>query len=350
MLLRRSAALALASALLIALTAVASLLPVPYVVYTPGPITDTLGVNGGAPLIAIDGRRTYPSAGRLALTTVYVTGPARRMDLGTALGGWLDPDVAVVPREVVYPDGATEAEVEQENAEEMVRSQVDATAAALRELDIPVPARVVVGAVVEDAPALGRLRAGDVLRSVDGTPATTPEQVRDLVRRHRPGETVVFDIVRAGAPRRVEVTTAAAPDEPDTAVVGIVPDEGYDFPFEVDISIEKVGGPSAGLMFALGIVDKLTPEDLTGGTYVAGTGTIDGEGRVGPVGGIQQKVAAAREAEAKVFLTPARNCALAARADHDGVRLVRVETLAGARAALDALRAGDAAGVPGCTS
>jgi PDZ domain-containing protein len=347
---RRTATMVVSAVLLVVLVAVASLLPVPYVALLPGPTTNTLGTVDGKPLIEIEGTRTYRPTGHLNLTTVEVKGgPGRRFDLVTAFRGWLDPKVAVVPEETVYPPGSTAQQVEKQNAEEMELSQQSATTAALRELGYKVTSRVAVSAVVEGAPALGKLKAGDTIVAVDGKPISKPEQVAELIREHAPGEEIAFTVERDGRRLEVPVPSRAADDDPSAAVVGIVPKAVAKYPFKVDIRLEDVGGPSAGLMFALGIVDKLNPQDITGGSFIAGTGTIDDSGKVGPIGGIQQKLVAAREAGASVFLTPDGNCADAAAATPHGLRLVRIVDLDGALGALDALRAGSDA-VPSCAS
>lgn len=346
---RRRSTLLVSTLVVALLVAVVALLPVPYVALSPGPTTDTLGSVDGKPLIEITGRKTYPARGHLNLTTVSVYGgPAQHLDLVTALRGWLDGATAVVPEEAVFPPGQTAQQVEQVNVAQMDASQEDATAAALKELDIQVEERVVVGSVVGGSPAEGKLEAGDAIFLVDGTPVEEPEQVRDLVVKHQPGEDVRFLVRRGTEQKSVTVTTAEAPEEPGRAVVGILPRLGYTFPFEVDIGLEDVGGPSAGLMFALGITEKLTEEDLTDGRFIAGTGTIDDTGAVGPIGGIQQKLHAARDAGATVFLVPADNCAQAVEGAPSGLRLVKVETLKVAVGALRALASGGQ--VPACAS
>ena len=347
---RRSTTLIVTFGLAILLVSLAALLPVPYVALSPGPTADTLGSEDGTQLIVIEGRETYPTSGQLLLTTVRVSGgpESRGMSLLNAVRGFVDPEVAVVPIDRVYPPGETVEQVEQRTAEEMELSQQDATAAALRELDVPVATEVAVGSIVEDAPAQGELEAGDVIVSVDGTPAVSPDAVRDAVRSKQPGDTVTFVVRREGTELEVPVVTGTSPDEAGVAAVGIAPVVAYSFPFTVEIQIEDVGGPSAGLMFALGIYDKLTPDALTGGELIAGTGEIDADGEIGPIGGIQQKLVAARDEGATVFLTPADNCAEAVGAVPDGLRLVRVETLDDAVQALEGIRF-DEADVPTCS-
>ncbi|MCD0482839.1 PDZ domain-containing protein [Streptacidiphilus sp. ASG 303] len=351
---RRSATMLAATLLLIAMLC-ASVLPamkVPYSEMSPGPTYNTLGQQNGKPVISITGQRTYPTSGHLNMTTVQVTSADYQPSLVSAVIGWLRNDVAVVPHDNLYPDHQTEQEAEQQNAEEFASSQDSAKAAALRELGYKVGTDVIVGSVVAGSPSQGRLHAGDTVKAVDGTAVTAPEQVAKLVTRHRPGQPVVFTVVpngkAASAARKVTVTTVKAPDG-DRAMVGIQPGTKHTFPFSIDIGLQDVGGPSAGLMFSLGIVDKLKPSDITGGKFVAGTGTITDAGRVGPIGGISMKTIAARNAGAQYFLTPAENCAEAARDTPAGLTLVKVETLHGALEALDAIRTGDTAALPSCS-
>jgi PDZ domain-containing protein len=338
---RRALTPVVAALVTLALIVGGAALPVPYVALAPGPVTDTLGVSAGKPLISIEGHPTYPARGRLDLTTVAVSGgPDDRLDLGRAVLGWVDPTVAVVPRNLVYPPGKTAKEVEADNAEQMQQSQEAASAAALRQLRIPVATTVVVAGVAAQVPATGRLQPGDVIRSVDGTAVSSVRGLQDAMGRVRPGATVTLVVVRAGRQLVVTVPTDAMPDDPDRARLGIAPRNRYQLPFRVSIRLKDVGGPSAGLMFALGIVEKLTPADVAAGRHIAGTGEIDAEGDVGAIGGVEQKVVAASNAGATIFLTPARNCAAAKRVRPRGIRLVRVTTLAQALESLDALRTG----------
>lgn len=342
---RRAVTLAVAGILVVLLSAVAALLPVPYVALSPGPTTNTLGSVGRTVLIRIDGRRTYPANGHLDLTTVSVLGgPRQRMDLVSALRGWLNHDIAIVPEETIYPKNESATEVEQQSAAEMKDSQENATTAALRQLGIQVDTRVVVDKLGPSSPSKGKLQPGDVIREVDGQQVLGGAALRALITRHKPGEPVQLAIDRGG--RRLDVTVTTAKADDGRAIVGILTRDEATYPFTVQISLKDVGGPSAGLMFALGIVDKLTPGSLTGGAFIAGTGTIDDGGHVGEIGGIAQKMVGAREAGATVFLTPAGNCAEALRNAPKGLRLVKVDTLASAVSALDSLRAGRA--VPSC--
>ncbi|MFV0127909.1 PDZ domain-containing protein [Streptomyces sp. HMX112] len=359
---RRTVTMLASTLVLIALLCAGVFIKVPYSEMGPGPTVNTLGEAAGEPVLQISGHETYPASGHLNMTTVRVTGADYRMNLVEAVYGWLAHDSVVVPHETLYPNGKTEEQSTQENAEEFSQSQESAKVAALGQLRIPVGSRVVVASVQKGSPAEGRLHAGDVIRAVDGTAVKQPQDVAELVTRHRPGQNVAFTIVpakeaaaaeKAGrAPtttQRLTIKTRKS-DEGDRAIVGIQAGTDHTFPFPIDIKLADVGGPSAGLMFSLGIIDKLTPGDLTGGRFVAGTGTIDDTGKVGPIGGIEMKLVGAREAGARYFLTPAANCAAAASDPPSGLTLVKVETIGGAVKALDRIRKGDTAGLPGCSA
>lgn len=315
-------------------------LPVPYVALGPGPTVDTLSEYEGEEVIRISGRETSESAGHLNLTTVSVR---QELDLGTALRFWVDGTVSVVPRELVYPPGQTDEQVDRQNEEAFLQSQTSAETAALRELGYPVV--VVVTGIGEGSPSAGLLAADDVLTSVDGEEVTSRGRLVELIRSASPGDEVRVGYERAGAVGE-SVITAGVGDDGQT-VIGVEIDQRQPHPFEIEIDVEDIGGPSAGLMFALGIMDKVDPEDLTGGLFVAGTGEIDDDGRVGPIGGIPQKMVAAERVGASVFLAPAANCAEALRTVPDGLRLVRVDTLDDALSSLEALRSGSG-DVPAC--
>lgn len=334
---RRDLTLLLSLLLAVGMSTGAAVATVPYVALGPGPTFDTLGAVAGTPVIAITGRTTYPTTGHLDLTTIS---PQVRLTLVEAMKGWLDDEVAVVPRDVLYPQGQTTEQIQQRNTETMQLSQDSATTAALRQLGIPIATEVVVRAVTQGAPAAGKLEPGDVLTSVDGTKVTRAAALRDAIGRRSPGQPVRIGYTRDGEPATVELTTARAGEDEPRAVIGVEPGEQADYPFDVEIQLKDVGGPSAGLMFALGIIDKLDRQPLTGGAYVAGTGEISPEGEVGPIGGIAQKLLGARRKGATLFLTPAGNCAEAAGARPDGLTLARVATLQDALTALRVTRDG----------
>ncbi|MFE9695550.1 PDZ domain-containing protein [Streptomyces sp. NPDC006270] len=365
---RRTATMLASTLVLIALLCAGVLIKVPYAEMSPGPTVNTLGDARGEPVLQVSGRRTYPASGHLNMTTVRVTGADYRMNVVEAVYGWLAHDSVVVPHDTLYPDGKTEEQSTQENAEEFSQSQESAKVAALKELDIPVATQVVVSTVVKGSPSEDKLHAGDVIKAVDGTAVEKPGDVAELVTQHRPGDDVTFTVIpekdaaaaeKAGrAPegdeKKITITTAKAPAAEDggkdRAIVGIRAGTDHTFPFEIDIKLADVGGPSAGLMFSLGIIDKLTPGDLTGGKFVAGTGTIDDAGKVGPIGGITMKLVGARDAGARYFLTPDDNCASAAADIPDGLTLVRVKTLEDATTSLERIRSGKTADLPSCST
>ncbi|NUS12681.1 MAG: PDZ domain-containing protein [Streptomyces sp.] len=356
----RTATLLASTLTLIALLSVALLVPTPYSEMSPGPTVNTLGKWGNDPVIQISGHKTYPASGHLNMTTVRVTGADYHMNVVESVFGWLRHDDKVVEHDTLYPKGQTAEEADKQNAEEFTQSQDSAKVAALKELDIPVATRTVVAAVVSGGAAQGVLHAGDVIKAVDGTAVKEPDDVAALVTKHKPGEKAVFTVV--GAPQaknksvddlpgeQVTITTRKSDDSgPSRAVVGIQAGTEHVFPFSIDIELADVGGPSAGMMFALGILDKLTPGDMTGGRFVAGTGTIDDDGNVGPIGGISLKTIGARDKGAQFFLTPADNCGEAAADIPKGLTLVKVKTLDDAVAALKEIKAGNTAALPSCT-
>ncbi|WP_405675867.1 PDZ domain-containing protein [Streptomyces sp. NBC_01511] len=360
---RRTATMLASTLVLIALLCAGVFIPVPYAEMSPGPTVNTLGDANGEPVLHIPDRKTYPTTGHLNMTTVRVTGADYKMNVVEAVYGWLSHDNIVVPHNTLYPDGKTEEQSTQENAEEFSQSQESAKVAALKEENIPVTSRVVVAAVFKDGPSDGTLHAGDVIKAVDGTSVKAPRDVGDIVTKREPGEDVVFTIVPAKVAQAAEkagkepegsekitVKTEKSDEDKDRAVVGIQAGPDHTFPFEIDIKLADVGGPSAGLMFALGIIDKITPGDLTGGEFIAGTGTIDDNGTVGPIGGIGMKLVGARDAGARYFLTPDDNCASAASDIPDGLTLVRVKTINDATASLKKIKSGDTAGLPSCSA
>ena len=350
--------------MLIALLCAGVFIKVPYAEMSPGPTVNTLGEHDGEPVLQISGRKTYPTTGHLNMTTVRVTSADYHMNLVEAVYGWLARDDKVVPHATLYPDGKTEEQSTQENAEEFSQSQESAKVAALDELGIPVKSWVIVSTVLKGAPAEGRLHAGDVIKAVDGTAVKAPDDVARLVTKHKPGQDVVSTVVpakeqaadekahkTATRTQDVTITTTKSHDSgPERAIVGISAGTDHTFPFTIDIKLADVGGPSAGLMFALGIYDKLTPGSLTGGRFVAGTGTIDDDGTVGPIGGVEMKTVGARSKGAQYFLTPKDNCADAARDTPEGLTLVKVNTIEDALNALKDIRAGKTADLPKCTT
>lgn len=334
---RRALTLVSGTVLAVLLAVVGGVQKVPYVSLGPGPAINTLGSSDDEVVLTITGAKTYPTDGSLALTTVSVRD---ELTLFEALAGWFNNRQAVIPREIVFPPDTSREEEEKKNVQEMARSQDDATQAALGELGLRSVDKVVVATVKNGAPADTRLKPADVLTSVDGTPVTDAGSVGALISRKQPGETVVIGYVRDGRPATVSIRTIRSGDAPVRPVIGISAEVVKTYDVKVDIKLKDIGGPSAGLMFALGIIEKLGPESLTGGKSIAGTGTIDAQGKVGAIGGIAEKMIGAKDRGATVFLSPADNCAEAKSTKPDGITLIRVETLKGALAALKTLREG----------
>ena len=346
---RRTASLTVAGLLLVALTVVAWLRPVPYVAMRPGPVQATLGDLGGAPIVRVSGHRTYPTEGALDLTTVSVTAPTAALPLGEALLAWFDPARALAPRDFYYPPQVSVEQTERESAVEMASSQDSAVVAALTELGFKVPISVTVHSVAKGAPAQGHLQVGDVITAVGGTPVKEAADVSRLLQGVQPGGQAEFTVRRDGGTVPVQSPTEADDADPSRTIVGVTIAGEPTLPFEVSIKLgHRIGGPSAGLMFSLAIIDKLTPGALTGGEHIAGTGTITPDGRVGPIGGIQQKIPGAADAGASVFLVPSANCGEARQAQTDDVRLVRVRTLASAVDSVEKLARDLQAPVPTC--
>lgn len=347
---RRTLTLSVGLSLLTVLTCLVAFLPVPYVTMRPGPVFDTLGKIDGTRMITFgDDVRTYPTDGRLDFTTVSVTRAESSMSLAGAIEGWLDPDVAVVPREFLYPDHQTNEQSSAEGAAQLASSQDASRAAALRAAGLKVTEVPKVAGVVEDGPAAGRLEVDDLILTVDGRKVSTSASVGELIGAHRPGDEVTIGYRRDGREGTATITTKAIGDDEKKARVGITVGSGFEFPIEVENHIgDRVGGSSAGTMFALAIYDQLTPGALTGGQNVAGTGTISPDGQVGPIGGVRQKMAGAAAAGADVFLVPADNCDEASQGDDFGMTLVKVSTLTEAIDAVSTLADDPKAKVTSC--
>lgn len=344
-------------ALIVALIAlvVLTFLPTPYVIQQPGPVYDTLGTAQNAdeeevPLIEISGAETYETSGSLNLTTVQVVGNRERTPSWFELAlAWLDSSRAVVPIESVFPEGTTTEERDERNATLMVDSQHEATAAALNELGYDTGAQVVVVETVEGSPAEGVLEPDDVVTAIDGVEVESGEQLREAIQAAE-GRAVELTVLRGSEEMPVELTPEESTSEGETSwLIGITLTTEYDFPIDVTIQLDNVGGPSAGMMFALGIVDQLTPGELTGGEDIAGTGTIEADGTVGAIGGIRQKLYGAEEAGADYFLAPSDNCDEVVGHVPDGLEVFATATLEESLEILDAIAdGGDLDGLPTC--
>ncbi|MGH2698985.1 MAG: YlbL family protein [Actinomycetota bacterium] len=310
----------LVSALVLALLVLASFrVPIPvFFAFEPGPARDV------EDLVEVSGERTYSSDGSLFLTTV-------RVDTQVTVADWfraaIDPAKRIVSREEVT-GGQSYEEQEKLQREEMEISKQQARVVALGALGYPAPGgdgAEIVG-VDQQAPAGGALKENDLIVEVNGEPVKTTCDASEKIGEVEPGDEVQLGVMRDGERETFTLNTARNPQNPGKAYVGVfMTNKGFDFDPGVDVSFDtdNIGGPSAGLMFTLALYDQLTPDDLTGGREIAGTGTIGCGGEVGAIGGIEQKVAGAEAEGAEVFLAPAGNYdAAVAAADH--IRVVEV--------------------------
>ena len=318
--------------------------PVPFVSWTPGGARNTLGNVGNEPIIKVQGIQTYPTTGQLDMTIIQITPADGRLSLPQALLTYWLPHRDTLPRDSVYAPGKSAAQVEAEDADLMETAQDDAVVAALRADDLPVAEMPVIYSVTVGGPAHKLLLPGDLVVAVDGVATPDEESVGRLIREHRVGEQVRFVVLRKRVRTDVTVTTAQSTAQPGVPIVGITLSTGYRYEPQISFDLgQRIGGPSAGLVFALAIYDKITEGPLLEGRHVAGTGQITPNGDVGAIGGIQEKIASAEKDGATVFVFPAANCD-----DLAGVKtkmtLIDVATL---REAVDALQT---MGIPGRTS
>ena len=316
----------------------------PYVVLYAGPAVNTLGASGGQPIVKVEGRQTYPVTGHLDLVTFYAYGgPGGRLNLLAALGEWLSPGHSVVPQGEYLSAGLTTAPDTGANAVPSSEVQNELTAAVLRQLRIPFRETVVISQTVPGFPAASVLRAGDVLTAVDGRRVTSITAAGEQIEDRAAGQPVTVTVDRHGVPRTFRLSTR--PSQEGQPAIGVYLAGSFTFPFTVRVDTSSCPY-GCDLMFAVALLDKLAPLNLTGGAFVAGAGTLDDTGDIGPVFGINVLLAGLHGQGVSVFLTPAADCAQALRAAPPGLRLVKVSTLSGAVRALEALRAGRRA--PSC--
>ncbi|TDV35393.1 PDZ domain-containing protein [Actinophytocola oryzae] len=322
------------------LALVGGFIKVPYVSLGPGPTYNTLGSVEGQVVVEVDGAKTYKTSGQLRMTTVSINDEVTLFD---ALGKWVSGRYALAPREEYFGPGQTQEDLERENTKMFQDSQSSAETAALRYLDKPV--KVIAQEITRKAPVDNIIQPGDRLWEVNGRPIAVQEDVREALTGTKPGQTVKVTFQHGNeAKKTVDIKLGKASDygSDDRAegFLGLAPADRADVDFEVTIHLEDVGGPSAGLIFALAIVDSLTPGEMEDGRTIAGTGAIDVKGNVQPIGGIPFKLIAAKEDGATTFLVPSENCAEAKSNAPDGMDLVKIDTLAGAVKALDDIDAG----------
>jgi Lon-like protease len=332
----------LVAAIIVAVLIALGSAPSGYVIEKPGPVFDTLGtteVDGDTiPLVDIPLRDTYPTTGSLSMLTVTTVGNrTRTANWLTVVESWFNPSQDVLPLDDVYPPGLTTAEESEISAAQMTLSQQRAVAAALTVLGEEYTTSVVVVATTDGGPSEGVLEAGDAISAINAQPVSDLAQVRSALDDNGTADPATITITRDAVSQDVQVT----PEPSDTgAIIGVEITSTYDFPFEVSVQLDDVGGPSAGQIFALAIIDKLTPGPLTGGLDFAGTGTITDDGTIGPIGGIRQKMHGASAARAEYFLAPTANCDEVIGNIPDGLTVFAVGTLADSLAVLNTLSTG----------
>ncbi len=320
--------------------AVLTVLPAPYSINRPGPTFNIFDDSSGESLLSIEGAQTYHPSGELRITTVSVSfGSSSALSFGPILRAWLSPSAAVYPE--IHQEGSSAIQ------EQWVTSQERATVAALKHLGIEVGATITVVDFQPSSHAIGQLKLDDVIVSVNGRSISTFDDLDSAFRVLQPGDFVTVGVLRDGS--EVSLTFPTIDNGSGGAVMGIWVDPTFDFPFDVTVAIDNVGGPSGGMMFALGVIDLLTPEDELNGVDVAGTGTIDIDESVGPIGGIDLKMIGARDDGASWFLAPAANCPEVVGHVPDGLTVVAVDTLEDAYYAIVAIGKGEAGDLPSCS-
>jgi PDZ domain-containing protein len=317
----------------------AFLTPAPYVIESPGPVFDVLGNLDNHQIIKVTGAKTYPSTGQLDALTVNERGtPNELPSWGEVAAAYLNPDQVLVPVDQMFGTNTTTKEVNQMVTQMMLDSQRDAVAVGLKKSGVAFESWIAVDAVKKKSPSDGIFLPDDVIVSVNGTKPASLEEMTSIVAKSN-GKPVAIEFKRSGKLRATEITPVK-----DAATgnwrVGLYINFRYKFPFKVKVDLGSVTGPSAGMMFTLGIIEKLGPSNLTGGQHIAGTGTIDSTGNVGAIGGIRLKMKGAARAGAKFFLAPRSNCDEIIGHIPAGMQVVTVNNIDDALAALAPLSKG----------
>jgi len=313
-----------------ALALVAWNIELPYLAFSSGPVSDA------ADAVTAEQVDIFPPDGELLMLTVV----SQDVNVFEALIAGLDPTIDLVPKEAYRPPDESDEEYRQRVLSQMDDSQQRAITVALGYLGYDmVPIDVLITDLIDEAPSSTVLQIGDSVNAFDGIEILRGTDLTDALLGHQPGDLVEMDITREGTQRLVEVELAERPDEPGGAMIGITVGELTEPPFPVSIEAGAIGGPSAGMMHTLAIVDTLTPGELTQGHVIAGTGTIAYDGTVGNIGGIRQKVVGAEAAGAEYVLVPEGNYEEALTAERRAIEIVPVETIQDALAFLETLAA-----------
>ena len=359
---------------LLAMVVILFLIPVPFVVSSPGPTFNVLGTADGKSMIEIEGTdpatgenvqlddpqsaavtgKAKPGQGQLRMVTVSESGgPGNRLNFAQLIGAYFDEHSKIVDYESVYPEGTTREQVSDAQLAMMRNSQTTSQVAALEYLGWDVPATVTIEGAVEGSNAEGIVQQGDILRAIT-TPDGTRHEVADagtpfsLMRAVPAGSTMSLTVERNGETHDLSFDSVSSSASESGSKLGIYLSVNPTLPVAISFNLDGVGGPSAGMMFSLGIIDRMTPGDMTGGNAIAGTGTMSYDGQVGAIGGIQQKLWGAHDDGAQWFLAPSSNCSEVVGHVPDGLRVVSVSTLDEAANAVRSIADGTADALPTC--
>ncbi|NLE98508.1 MAG: PDZ domain-containing protein [Propionibacterium sp.] len=344
----RNAVAVSASVLFVVLAAILVLTPAPYVTWRPGTPVNVLGSTDSGPIIDVTGTPTYDSTGQLLLTIVSTSKASSNVSLPEAMMVYFAEHSDAMPRDLIYPPGKSGEEVTAEAVASMDTSRSNAIVAALRAAGISVVEHPMVANVVMSGPAGGRLMPGDLITAVNGQSVDATAEVARIVSSSQIGGPVTFEVLRDGEEQSVSVNTTSSSQDSGRAMVGVGLGIGYEYAPTVSYGLsDEIVGPSAGLVFALGIYDRVTEGELFADRIVAGTGEIDPSGQVRSIGGVREKIKGAEDADATVFLMPPDNCETVGDLETD-VQLVPVATLRDAIAALQFIAEGNEAEVPSC--
>jgi PDZ domain-containing protein len=332
---RRISTLVVAMAPIVVFGVLMAAVPVPYVALGPGPTFDTLGEVEGKQVVAIEGTEVKPTTGHLNMTTVS---QRDGLTLAQALAFWASGDDQLVPRDLVFPPEKSREDIKESQSKDFQNSEDNAEYAALNYLKYPKV--VTVERVNDPGPSAGKLQSGDGIDAVDGTKVADIEAFTKLLKATKPGQEIVVDYRRRNAEPGTATITLGTNDDRDYGYLGIAVQDAPFAPFTIDFNLANIGGPSAGLMFSLAAVDKLTTGDINGGKFIAGTGSITPDGAIGPIGGISHKMVTAQKVGATVFLVPADNCEEARTVSGNTMELIKSENLQQTIEALETLTSG----------
>ncbi len=315
----------------------ASLVPARYVIHSPGTVINVFGSIQDKAIISVKGAKTFSTTGEFDVLTVYVRGePGNLPTWAEVIAAYFNSDQVLTPYDSVYSPDEDKSQHDAEVSKMMLDSQRDAIAVALKKSGYVFKSWLAVDAVVAGRPADGVFKPDDIIKAVNSIEPKSLADITDEIGRLA-GKPVTFEIIRKGKPQTLEVTPVIDPQS-GLYRVGLQLNFRYDFPIEVKVNLGDVTGPSAGLTFALGIIDTLDAPSLTDGNKIASTGTISADGSVGAIGGVRLKMKAALDAGAKLMFAPYGNCDEIAGYVPKGLQVVAVKNIDDALAALKTLK------------